>query len=51
MAEPYEVALTRPVRRAFAEELPLDVVIGATDFITGPLAENPYRVPHLTPTP
>jgi mRNA interferase RelE/StbE len=42
--EPYEVALNRSARRALAEQLPLDVAIGVTDFITGPLAENPHRV-------
>jgi mRNA interferase RelE/StbE len=42
--KPYEVALNRSARRALAEQLPLDVAIGVSDFITGPLAENPHRV-------
>jgi mRNA interferase RelE/StbE len=42
--EPYEVDLTRAARRALAESLPLDVAIGVSEFITGALAENPYRV-------
>jgi mRNA interferase RelE/StbE len=42
--EPYEVALNRSARRALAETLPLDVAIGMSEFITGPLGENPYRV-------
>lgn len=42
--QPYEIELTRTARRALAERLPLDVAIGATDFITGPLTENPHRV-------
>jgi hypothetical protein len=36
--------LTRTARRHLAEHLPLDVAIGASEFITGPLAENPHRV-------
>ncbi len=31
-------------RRALAETLPLDVVAGVSDFLTGPLADNPHRV-------
>ncbi|MHB1710610.1 MAG: type II toxin-antitoxin system RelE family toxin [Acidimicrobiales bacterium] len=42
--EPYEVSLNRSARRALAETLPLDVAIGMSDFITGPLGDNPYRV-------
>jgi len=41
---PYEVDLTRTARRALAETLPLDVVVGVSDFLTGPLADNPHRV-------
>ncbi len=41
---PYEIDLTRTARRALAERLPLDVVIGVSEFINGPLAENPHRV-------
>lgn len=42
--EPYEVALTRPARRALAETLPLDVAVGVSDFIVGPLGDSPHRV-------
>jgi len=42
--EPYDISLTRTARRHLAEHLPLDVAIGASEFITGPLAENPHRV-------
>lgn len=42
--EPYEVALNRSARRALAEKLPLEVAVGVSDFITGPLGENPRRV-------
>lgn len=41
---PYEIDLTRTARRALPQRLPLDVVIGASDFINGPLADNPHRV-------
>lgn len=44
MTETYEVDLTRAARRALAETLPLDVAIGVSDFLTGPLANNPRRV-------
>jgi mRNA interferase RelE/StbE len=42
--EPYNVSLTRTARRHLSEALPLDVAIGASEFITGPLADNPHRV-------
>jgi mRNA interferase RelE/StbE len=42
--QPYEIDLTRTARRALAERLPLEVVIGASEFINGPLADNPQRV-------
>jgi mRNA-degrading endonuclease RelE of RelBE toxin-antitoxin system len=42
--EPYVVSLTRTARRHLSESVPLDVAIGASDFITGPLADNPHRV-------
>lgn len=41
---PYEVALNRPARRALTEKLPLDVAMRVSEFITGPLGDNPYRV-------
>jgi mRNA interferase RelE/StbE len=43
-SQPYEIDLTRTVRRAMAERLPLDVVIGASEFINGSSADNPHRV-------
>jgi mRNA interferase RelE/StbE len=42
-AEPYELGLTRPARRAISE-VPLEDVAVAVEFITGPLLEAPYRV-------
>jgi len=42
--QPYEVDLTRTARRDLAERLPLDVAVGASDFIMGPLAERPHRI-------
>lgn len=43
-AEPYELGLTRPARRAISELLPEDVAAAAVEFITGPLLVSPYRV-------
>lgn len=43
-AEPYELGMTRPARRAISESLPEDVAAAALEFITGPLLEAPYRV-------
>ena len=43
-SQPYEVALNRAARRALAETLPLDVAFGVSEFITGPLGDNPSRV-------
>lgn len=40
----YEVALNRSASRALSETLPVDVAIGVSDFITGPLGANPRRV-------
>jgi mRNA interferase RelE/StbE len=42
-AQPYELGMTRPARRAISELLPEDVA-AAVEFITGPLLEAPYRV-------
>lgn len=42
-AEPYELGMARPARRAIAETLPEDVATAALDFITGPLLLVPYR--------
>jgi mRNA interferase RelE/StbE len=43
-AEPYELGMTRPARRAISELLPEDVAGAAVEFITGPLIQAPYRV-------
>lgn len=42
--QPYEVALNRSARRALAEGLPQDVAVGVSEFIIGPLGDNPRRV-------
>lgn len=42
--EPYGIVLTRPVRQALSERLPIDVSVAAMEFINGPLAANPHRV-------
>jgi mRNA interferase RelE/StbE len=43
-ANPYELGMARPARRAISELLPEDVACAAVEFITGPLLERPYRV-------
>lgn len=43
-ADPYELGMTRPARRAISELLPEDVAAAAVEFITGPLLDVPYRV-------
>lgn len=43
-AEPYELGLTRPARRAISYLLPEDVAAAAVEFITGPLLAAPHRV-------
>jgi mRNA interferase RelE/StbE len=43
-ADPYELGMTRPARRAVSEMLPEDVAAAAVEFITGPLLDAPYRV-------
>ena len=43
-AEPYELGMARPARRAISESLPKDVAAAAVEFITGPLLQAPYRV-------
>ncbi|MDA8321952.1 MAG: type II toxin-antitoxin system RelE/ParE family toxin [Actinomycetota bacterium] len=43
-ADPYELGMTRPARRAISELLPEDVAAAAVEFITGPLLDAPYRV-------
>jgi mRNA interferase RelE/StbE len=42
-ADPYELGMARPARRAISELLPEDVA-AAVEFITGPLLTAPYRV-------
>ena len=43
-ADPYELGMTHPARRAIFELLPEDVAAAAVEFITGPLLTAPYRV-------
>jgi mRNA-degrading endonuclease RelE of RelBE toxin-antitoxin system len=43
-ADPYELGMARPARRAIAELLPEDVAASAVSFVTGPLLEAPYRI-------
>jgi mRNA interferase RelE/StbE len=43
-AEPYELGLARPARRAISELLPEDVAAAAVEFITGPPLKAPHRV-------
>jgi mRNA interferase RelE/StbE len=43
-ADPYELGMARPARRAISELLPEDVASAAVEFITGPLLEMPYRI-------
>ena len=43
-ADPYEIPIAPPARRAIGNKLPPDVAAAAVDFITGPLLDNPYRV-------
>ena len=43
-AEPYELGMGCPARRAVSALLPEDVAVAAVEFITGPLLEAPYRV-------
>ncbi len=40
----YTIELTRPARQALAEQLPLNVAVAVTEFLAGPLADNPHRV-------
>ena len=41
---PYEVDLTKTARRALAEHLPLEVTLAVSEFLLGPLADNPHRL-------
>ena len=51
-AEPYELGMTRPARRAISELLPEDVAAAAVEFITGPLLEGPLlEAPHRVGRP
>ncbi len=43
-ADPYELGMARPARRAISELLPEDVASAAVEFITGPLLDMPYRI-------
>jgi mRNA-degrading endonuclease RelE of RelBE toxin-antitoxin system len=40
----YEIVVTAPAARAIRETLPDAVAFAVTDFITGPLLDNPRRV-------
>jgi mRNA interferase RelE/StbE len=42
-AEPYELGMTRPARRAISESLPEDAAAAVVEFITGPLLAEPHR--------
>lgn len=42
-AEPYEIALAPPARRAISTKLPSDVAVAAVEFITGSLLVSPRR--------
>jgi hypothetical protein len=43
-ADPFEITLAPPARRAITSKLPPDVAVAAVDFITGPLIDNPKRL-------
>jgi mRNA interferase RelE/StbE len=43
-ADPYELGMARPARRAISEHLPEDVASAAVEFIAGPLLDIPYRI-------
>jgi mRNA interferase RelE/StbE len=43
-ADPYELGMARPARRAISELLLEDVASAAVEFITGPLLNIPYRI-------
>jgi mRNA interferase RelE/StbE len=43
-ADPYELGMTRPARRAICGLLPEDVAAAAVELITGSLLVAPYRV-------
>jgi len=40
----YEIVLAPPARRALAGRLPPSVAAAVVEFMTGPLAEDPFRV-------
>lgn len=42
--EPFEPVLGAAAKRAISDKLPPDMAVGAVEFITGPLLDNPYRV-------
>lgn len=42
--QPFEPVLGSAAKRAISDKLPPDVAVGAVEFITGPLLDNPYRV-------
>lgn len=46
----YEIVVTVPAVRAIRETLPEAVAFAVIDFITGPLLDNPRRVPGVGQT-
>jgi len=44
VTEPYELVISRPARRALAEELPLKASLAAWELVNGALRDNPRRV-------
>jgi mRNA-degrading endonuclease RelE of RelBE toxin-antitoxin system len=44
VSQRYELGTAPPARRALANRLPPDVAVAASEFVTGPLLDNPRRV-------
>ncbi|MDA8070208.1 MAG: type II toxin-antitoxin system RelE/ParE family toxin [Actinomycetota bacterium] len=44
MSQRYELGTAPPARRALANRLSPDVAVAASEFVTGPLLDNPRRV-------
>jgi mRNA interferase RelE/StbE len=44
IADPYELGMARPARRAISGLLPEDVASAVVEFISGPLLDMPYRI-------
>ena len=43
-ADPYDIVITPPARRAITELLPEAVAVAVIDFVTTALLDNPHRV-------